>query len=300
MPDDDAPRVSVVIVSHDSAGDLAELLPTLTPEVECIVVDSGSRDDSVAAATKLGARTLALPLNLGWARCCNLGAALAAHEVIAFVNPDARPTPGALARLASHLDDTTVGAVAPRFAGADGATQPFYFRFPTPVAGLFCFLTAGQQIDRRTGGRFIRHRTYSFGANLPADVDQPGAACLLVRAREFRRDGGFGNGFFLFFADTDHCVRLRAQGRRVYVAWDVDVVHRGAGSVGQRPQRWVHSAFQRDYVAYARRHYSPLGIAVTYAGVVVLTGLIPIVSRLLRGHVRDAATALRTALEALR
>ncbi|HVU73317.1 MAG TPA: glycosyltransferase family 2 protein [Mycobacteriales bacterium] len=288
--------MSAVVVTYDSAADIDACLDGIAhPDVQVVVVDSCSRDDSAALARAHdGVRVLALPDNVGWPRACNVGAAEAAAPVLAFVNPDARPSGADLVELARTLDDPAVGTVSPRFVEPDGSLQPFYFRFPTALSGVLTFLNVGQRIDQALGRPALSRRTYRFGRDLPAEVDQPGAACLLVRAADFTALGGFPDDLFLFFADTDLCLRVAQRGLRNAVRWDVDVVHRGGASVTALDEpterRWV----QADYLRYVQRHRSRPVVVLTRVAILVLSGLLPAVGRLLRGRPGSAWAMLRT------
>jgi GT2 family glycosyltransferase len=280
--------VTAVVVAHNDADDVVDLLVMLDhPSVEVIVVDNASSKPPLV--TTGNARLIALRDNVGWAAGCNVGAKQALADVLAFVNPDARPTSRDLLALSEPLDDPAVGAVAPRFVNPDGTPQAFYFRFPTPWTGLLCFLTTGQRLDLLTGRHAIRHRTYDFGRQLPgARVEQPGAACLLVRAVDFASLGGFDEAMFLFFADTDLCRRLARRGLSVHVDWDRHVVHEGGGSVGQLPPAGVRAHLQHDYLVYLDRQHGRASVLATRAAIVALTGLLPSVWHLLRGRPRNA------------
>lgn len=284
-----APTVTAVIVSYNSAADLRESLPLLASAgVETVVVDNASDDDSAEVARELGATVIASPANRGWAVGCNLGAAAASAAVLAFVNPDARATADDLLRLAQRLRPPERAIVSPRFVDPDGRPQAFYFRFPDARSGPFCFFGSAARLDRLLGRRFIGRRTYSFGADLPCEVDQPGAACLLMRADTFRDLGGYDERFFLFFADTDLCLRASQQGLAVAVDWEVDVRHRGGGSVllvdSIARQHFLH----RDYLTYARLHYGPVGRVFTACVYVLLGGVMPALARLVRGRPGEA------------
>ena len=294
------PVVTAVVVSYNSATDLAESLPLLGDErVEVVVVDNASADNSAAVAGR-HARVIQLPANVGWARGCNIGAATANAPVLAFVNPDARPTAQQLVDLACDASARSSTAVAPRFVEPDGSTQPFYFRFPTLVSGMFCFLTAGQRLDTLLGRPFLRRRTYDDGRELPGPVDQPGAACLVVRADEFVEMGGFDDDFFLFCADTDFCRRLHDHGGGVTVRWDVAVPHRGRGSVIALDDETLQRIFQRDYLTYVRRTNGRAATWLTRLAVAVLTGVVPWLARTVRGRVREGARQLVVAAAVLR
>jgi O-antigen biosynthesis protein len=107
--------VSTVIPVKDGARYLAELLNALSREGvdEVLVIDSGSRDDSVAMARAGGATVLEIPAaEFGHGRTRNLGAEHATGDVIAFLTQDATPAPGWLAAIREGLAlSEDVGAV---------------------------------------------------------------------------------------------------------------------------------------------------------------------------------------------
>jgi len=82
---------SVIVVLHDSAPELAALLPTLerhAPEAQLIVVDNGSHDDGPALAAARGAELIELPDNPGFGAANNAGLARARHDITILLNPD--------------------------------------------------------------------------------------------------------------------------------------------------------------------------------------------------------------------
>src|SRR5919199_1058433 len=91
------PAVAVVVVCHDSAGDLAATLPALTPQLgpgdELVVVDNASRDGTASAARELapGATVIETGANLGFAGGCHAGARASTAHLLLFLNPDAVP-----------------------------------------------------------------------------------------------------------------------------------------------------------------------------------------------------------------
>ena len=101
------PLVSVVIVTYDSAavlpGCLESLEATAEVEIECVVVDNASADDSAAIARRAGATVIENERNEGFGRACNRGAAAARGEVIVLLNPDTTVTSDWLAILLDHL-----------------------------------------------------------------------------------------------------------------------------------------------------------------------------------------------------
>ena len=87
--------ISVVIPVLNGGADLARCLDAIErqvvgEEVEIVVVDSGSQDDSVEAARAHGARVHEIPpAEFGHGRTRNLGAELARGETLVFTSQDA-------------------------------------------------------------------------------------------------------------------------------------------------------------------------------------------------------------------
>jgi rhamnosyltransferase len=107
------PAVSVVIRARDEGRRIGAALDALagqTHEHELVVVDSGSRDTTVALARAAGARVIRVaPAGFSFGGALNSGAAATSGEVIVALSADAAPPdPGWLARVAAHFEDPSV------------------------------------------------------------------------------------------------------------------------------------------------------------------------------------------------
>lgn len=110
------PSVSVVLPVKDGARYLGEVLEALLRQVEpaqVLVIDSGSRDGSVAIARAAGVEVLEIaPYEFGHGRTRNLGAERTTGDVVCFLTQDATPLDGWLAHLlAGFALGERVGAV---------------------------------------------------------------------------------------------------------------------------------------------------------------------------------------------
>lgn len=99
----DPPPISVIIPAYNAARYLKVCLEKLsqsTVPYECIVVDDGSKDDTVAVARSFGVRVLASGVSGGGpARARNLGARQARAELLFFIDSDVCVYPDTLERI---------------------------------------------------------------------------------------------------------------------------------------------------------------------------------------------------------
>ena len=84
--------LSLVVVAHDAGKELADCLASAAFASEAIVVDSGSRDDTVEIARRFGARVITQTW-LGYGPQKNFAVAQAAHDWVLCLDVDERVSP---------------------------------------------------------------------------------------------------------------------------------------------------------------------------------------------------------------
>lgn len=81
--------LTLCVITRDAAGDLAECLRSAAFAADCIVVDSGSRDDTVEIARRLGARVVEHPWQ-GFGPQKQFAVTQAAHDWVLCLDADER------------------------------------------------------------------------------------------------------------------------------------------------------------------------------------------------------------------
>ncbi len=84
--------LSLVVITRDAATEIAQCLASASFAAEAVVVDSGSRDDTVAIARRAGARTIDHPWT-GYGPQKNFAVAQARHDWVLCLDADERVTP---------------------------------------------------------------------------------------------------------------------------------------------------------------------------------------------------------------
>jgi N-acetylglucosaminyl-diphospho-decaprenol L-rhamnosyltransferase len=250
--------VAVVLVTYESAGDLAACLGSLPAaagphELEVVVVDNASRDASAEVARRLGVKVLENPANLGLSRAIDIGAAATAAPWLLLVNPDTRLAPGSLARLVeTAAADPTIGCVGPHLRNSDGSEYPTGRRFPSILVGAV-HAALGTVWPGNPATR--RYHLTDLDRSRPVPVDWVSGACMLLRREAYEAVGRFDAGYFLYFEEMDFCLRLARAGWRVVYDPGAEVIHILGGSTRSAPYRkvWNH---HRSALRFYRRRYA--------------------------------------------
>jgi len=216
---------SVVIVLHNSAGELPALLGSLsllTEPPQLIVVDTGSHDDGAELARAAGAEVVELGTNPGFGAANNAGVERARHAVTVLLNPDCELLDGSLDKLAAAAAASPERLWVPRLLDTDGAVQRSAHPLPGTVGALLPALVHPTALPRG-----LRERAEPYRSERSRTVGWAIAACVAARTDTLRRLGPFDPGQFLFFEDMDLCLRARAAGAPTVLDPSVRIRHLG-------------------------------------------------------------------------
>ena len=257
-----APGISIVIVNWNSGPFLERSVRAILDnagECELIVVDNHSEDTSLSFADRLADRidTVRNETNLGFAAANNLGWRRSSGELVLFLNPDAEALPGSIQPLACPLrDNPAIWASAGKLITPQGTPQAgFNIRsFPT-LGSVFAetfFLDEVAPHNPWTR----KYRALDFDYESSQDVDQPAAACLMVRRSVLEELGGFDESYRpAWFEDVDFCKRLRSGGGRIRFVPGARFIHHGGSSLRMLCREEFLEYFHRNQALYFARHH---------------------------------------------
>ncbi len=233
---------------------LASLERAPKPATEVLVVDNGSTDGSAALVAERfpAVRLVRNEKNEGFARATNQGLGLARGRYALLLNSDTEIVGDALERLFRYLEEhRDYAAAAPRLVHPDGRTQRTVQEFPNLWTPLF-FATPLERWfpnSRELRRYFIR----DWPQEDSRDVDQPPAACLMLRRDALDRVGTLDEDLWLFFNDVDLARRLKQAGWRTRYLAEATVVHHVGASTSKFP-RFVFE-WQKNRLTYYRKHH---------------------------------------------
>ena len=220
-------HVGIVIVNYRTAGMVVECLRTLAGELAggdsfgVLVVDNASGDGSLetlrGAVEREGwsgwCEVIDAGRNGGFAFGNNVGIrrALAWErppDAIHLLNPDTYVRPGAVRALTSFLEaNPSVGIVGSGLENEDGTSRRGAFRFPTALSEIEGQLQLGPV------SKLLRRWVVAPPA--PQGAWRTGwvtGASMMVRREVLESVGSFDDGYFLYFEETDLCLRASRAG----------------------------------------------------------------------------------------
>lgn len=266
--------LSVIIVSWNVVDLLVACLDSLKGsagdyQLEVIVVDSASRDDTVTRIQRDYPWVKLLPQteNLGFVRCNNIGLAAAQGRHVILLNPDTEVIGDALAKMIAYLDaNPTVGILGPHTLNTDGSTQSSRRRFPDLKLAFFeSTWLQGYAPQKWLDDYYITQPA----DDATLDVDWVQGSALMARREVYEQIGGLDPLYIMFYEELDWCKRAKDAGWRVVYLGTAQITHHGGKSTDQVTAN-KHIYFNESKLRYFHKYYG--------AGVTIFLRIFLIVS----------------------
>lgn len=243
---------------------LAGVAAQLGADDELVVVDDAGGDGTAQAVRAIHPRATLVEhaSNRGYTAAVRSGVERAAGRLLLLLNSDARLLPGALESLVAFLEDRPAhAAVAPRLVDGQGRTRHELMNLPRRATPLW-----HARLVRAVCGESSEWRRWharDVDVEAPGNVEQPPAACLLLRRSDWELCGGLDARLALFFSDVELCARLAERGRLVGYLPEAAVEHDGGASTSLRHDFAL--AWHRDRYAFHRARHGLAGGLCAFA-----------------------------------
>ena len=245
----DKHRVTAVLVSHNGAVWLPEVVAALTSQTRPIdlitAVDTGSQDSSTKLLKSARIPFISADVETGFGQAISLAVnklpKSVDHEWIWLIHDDCAPAPTALAELLAAIDDRPqVVMVGPKLLGWHDRTH--LLEAGVSIAGNGARWTGLEPLEYDQGQHDGNH-----------DVLAVSTAGALIRRDVFEELGGLDPNLTLFRDDVDFGWRARAAGHSVMAATGAIAFHAQA-SANERRTVEVDGAFLHRPLLLDRRN----------------------------------------------
>lgn len=231
--------ITVVIVSYKSAQLTIDALQSVDEEknrhthlnIKVVVVDNDSGDAPAINKAVLNnhwadwVKVLASPINGGFGYGNNYGFnyALDHWQVDYFhlLNPDAQLRPNALNELVKFMaTHPNVGITGSSFETLDGEIWPYAFRFPGLCSEFDSALSFGPV------SKLLKRKALAVTmGEHNAPIDWIAGASMMIRKEVVQSLNGFDENYFLYYEETDFCLRAYEAGYETWYIPSSRVMH---------------------------------------------------------------------------
>jgi N-acetylglucosaminyl-diphospho-decaprenol L-rhamnosyltransferase len=260
-------KLSVVMVIYNTGHVLTETFSALRAATErfnvnCIVVDNASRDNSAAIVQQQfpEARLINSSANVGFGRAHKLALPYLEGNYVLLLNPDAFVAADTLYKTVSYMDaHPRCGILGVRLVRRDGILQPSGRPFPTPW-NLFLARTGLKRM-------FMQFRPQDIDSDTTGvrQCDWVPGCYYLIRKQVIDEVGLFDPRYFLYYEDVDHCLAAKRAGWEVVFYPNTTVVHIGGESARSDSEitpsgRQIEALQVESELLYFRKHHGLVGV----------------------------------------
>ncbi len=295
--------VVVSIVSYKSAKLTVDCLRSIQADrnidglnVRVVVVDNASGDaPEIEAAVSDNhwqdwVTVLTAPKNGGFAYGNNYAFQYAfAYGKVDFfhlLNPDTQIRPGAILALVEFMQaNPTAGIAGSSFDNQDGSLWPIAFRFPS----IFSEFESGVKLGLLS--KLLKPWVVAvFMEQKLQEIDWIAGASMMLRRNVVEQLRGFDESYFLYYEETDFCLRAKHAGFSTWYVPNSRVMHIAGQSTkvtvrDDKPKRLP------DYWFESRRRYFLTNYGIFYALLTDIAALfgnvIGKIKRILTGRQHD-------------
>lgn len=241
-------KLSVIILNWNGAKLLREFLPSVVdntrgPEVEVIVADNGSTDDSLKVLYEEfpNVKLIAFDENYGFSGGYNRAIKEVDSEFVVLLNSDVETPSGWWQPLLSFMEShPEVGACQPKIRSY---LQKEKFEYAGAAGGLldkygypYC---RGRIFDR------VEYDLSQYDTG-PVDIAWASGAALMVRRDAYLEAGGLDELFFAHMEEIDLCCRMHNLGYRVCIVPESIVYHLGGATLQQGNPKKTYLNFRNN------------------------------------------------------
>lgn len=318
------PKLSIIIISFNTArltlaavsSVLADAQQSkLLKEIEILVVDNASKDDSVNQITKLLSQSslsaqqwqvMANAKNVGFAQANNQAVTQASGNYILLLNSDTEVAPNATRELLTCIESAEANTanlqlLAARLINPDGSYQNQGGDIPSlaSILGQWWFFSSLPLI----GASFpsVQRKAAEQPLIQPSATSPPfifrgwvAGTALLLRKNTFQQLGGFDEQQFMYGEDVDLCWRATQRGWRAAICPHATVMHHGSASSTSHRARMK----EVESMLYLWRKHRGRHTQLLVRTIIASGSLIRFVAHTLLGH-RELATTYSTIIKQL-
>lgn len=223
--------VSIIIVNYNTILLILDCILSIkkyTKDIiyEIIIVDNDSNDDiekifNEKFINETNIKFIKLSKNIGFGRANNEGFKIARGKYILCLNPDTLLVNNAIKIMADFLDrNSKVGICGGNLYDKSMKPTHSFKRFYPSI------LWEIDTLSFHKLEKFIYRNNATFNhSKLPMEVAYITGADLMIRKDLLNKIGGYNSSFFMFFEETDLCLKAKKEGFKIMNIPEAKIQH---------------------------------------------------------------------------
>jgi GT2 family glycosyltransferase len=244
----------LVVVLYNCERVLPRFLDSLIAQTRrdwhLIAVDNASVDRSLDIIARLNDERITIirnRTNAGFAKAANQGTLYAATkggDFFVLLNADTEFNPDFLGDLLDVRERSRAQVIAPRIMKLDDPNKTWY------AGGHFADSWVFANIHEEYDAADLRKTRI---------VDFATGCCLGLTRGVLERIGLFDERFFVYWEDTDLCLRLKRSGTPIVYTNEPSLLHAGSASSGGAGTAEFNKLYYNSYGKFLRKHFGIFG-----------------------------------------
>ena len=243
--------ISVIIVLYNSKSHIYNCLDNLKKSLEninheIIIINNNKSDSYTFDDTFVHPDNILIQKeNIGYAKAINKGINHSKGDCFLLLNPDTMVNDDTIINLYSTLNKNNkigiVGGKAVDFNGKYINSSMRRFPYVNLIVKRFLYKYLNIGLNK--------YNYFDFDANCINNVDSISGACMLFNKKIFMQLKGFDERFFLYFEDTDFCLRAKKLMYEVLFV-PTKYVHLKGGSINRKNKIYVRFLFYSSMLKF--------------------------------------------------
>ena len=224
-----------------------------------IIVDNGSKDDSINLLQNLNTTIIFNESNVGFAKACNQALEKCSGDYILLLNPDTISEPYVLEQMVLFLNENSrFAAVGPAQVNSENHIERSCGRFPNFKNSLYEILGLSKVFPQYFQPNFLM-KDWDHSSSM--QVDHVMGSYMLLRRDIITTIGFMDQDYFLYMEDIDLSRKIYKAGYKIYYDRKLIIHHQGASSgINNTSQRLFF--FLRSRAIYWKKNFDTLSFLI--------------------------------------
>jgi GT2 family glycosyltransferase len=253
--------ISVIIVNYNVRYFIEQCLTSVLKakkdlNIEIIVVDNNSVDNSVAAIRKKfpTVNLIANKENVGFAKANNQAIKISKGKYFLLLNPDTLIEEDTLVKIYNFMEkNPDAGALGVKLIDGEGKFLPESKRsLPTLLTSLYRFVGLSKIFPKSK--IFNKYNLGHLDDDKTYEVDVLCGAFMFIRCDILPSVGYLDEDFFMYGEDIDYSYRIKNAGYKIYYFHETTIIHFKGESTKKSSLKY-HNIFYKAMAIFAKKHY---------------------------------------------